>query len=191
MKILLINGGTRENSNTRLLASIVLNNLSYEEIVLRDKKIYPYIDDRHQTLDINRRDDDFEEIMDKIYRADYILFISPIYWYGLSGILKVFIDKFSLYLDKDRLFKHKLKNKRVGLIMTGGDDPKVKGKLIVEQFQYICDFLWMIFDYFILAKSNKPNQVLEDKKAIERANYYNKKLREYKRKEKMYFDYKK
>ena len=54
------------------------------------------------------QDDDMEIIWDKIIAADLIVFVTPLYYFGMSAQLKKVIDRFYAIND---LLKNKLKKK--------------------------------------------------------------------------------
>jgi len=83
--------------------------------------------------------DDTNEIVDKIVNADMVIFATPVYWWGISAQLKLVLDK---CFCKASL----MKNKKIGVIAVGGDDPEsTEFKLIKQQFECIADYLnWEI-----------------------------------------------
>lgn len=89
-------------------------------------------------------DDETNSLMEAIRRADVLVFATPVYWWGMSGQLKTFIDKF--YSD---LSLSDMTDKRVGLISVGAASlDNRQYQLISDQFECIFDFLnWhIIFD---------------------------------------------
>lgn len=65
--------------------------------------------------------DSFLAIVDKVLRADLITFASPIYWYAVSGHLKLFLDRFSDLISKNKELGKQLYGKAVELFATGSD----------------------------------------------------------------------
>ena len=90
--------------------------------------------------------DDSNMIVDKIVEADVVVFVSPVYWWGITAQLKMVIDK--CYCRGMQL-----KDKKVGVIIVGGspvDDEQYS--LIRGQFGCISKYLgWNILfhkDYY-------------------------------------------
>ncbi len=82
--------------------------------------------------------DDTAQFMDKMMEADVLIFGSPVYWWGVSSQLKVFIDKF---YSKDGIIQEKAA-KKVGLIAIGAAELNdIQYRLISDQFQSICKHL--------------------------------------------------
>ena len=104
--------------------------------------------------------DDSNMIVDKMVAADMILFVSPVYWWGITAQLKLVIDK---AYCKGTL----LKNKKVGVIIVGGSPVgSQQYDLIRGQFNCISNYLgWDILfhkDYYASAKDD----LLKDKEAL-------------------------
>lgn len=63
------------------------------------------------------------------------------------------------------------------VIAVGGDAPHIKGLPMIQQFQYIFDFVGMDFAGYILGIGNKPGDILADQKAIYAAGELNRLLK--------------
>lgn len=83
--------------------------------------------------------DDTNMIIDKLVAADMIVFASPVYWWGITAQLKLFMDK--CYCRGVQL-----RGKKIGIIAVGGagtDGPQYE--LIRGQFKCISEYLdWEI-----------------------------------------------
>jgi len=105
-KILVINGSLRARGNTdTLLASLVEGIKSTDAAVtlhvLRDKKIqdcrgcyFCYENDRCAV------NDDMQGIHNDVQNSDLLVLASPLYWWGVSGLMKTFIDRLYLYYPR-------------------------------------------------------------------------------------------
>ena len=102
MKILTLHGGARKKGNTATAAGWVENELTsigheVESIYLFDKNIKGCLacakckDTPDKVACIQK--DDASEILDKMVAADLVVFTSPLYFWGLAGPLKTFIDR--------------------------------------------------------------------------------------------------
>ncbi|HEO8420512.1 TPA: flavodoxin family protein [Yersinia enterocolitica] len=166
--IAVIDGGTRPNGNTAILTNQVIEGLSVEKILLRDHTIYPIIDMRHALEGFQNRNDDYNTIIDQVLAHDILIFSTPIYWYGMSGLMKNFVDRWSHSLRDANYpnFKAKMAEKKAYVIAVGGDTPYVKGLPMIQQFQHIFDFMGVEFGGYILGVGNKPGDILQDKNAL-------------------------
>ena len=60
-----------------------------------------------------------------ISKYDTIIFATPVYWYSMSGILKVFIDRITDLLTIEKELGRKLRGKKMA---------------VVSQIEYYIDF---------------------------------------------------
>jgi multimeric flavodoxin WrbA len=105
-RIVIINGSLRANGNTdviikRLLDGAESTDATIKQYVLRDKNIngckgcyYCY---KNNNCSIK---DDMQEIHHEIQKSDLIILASPMYWWGVTGLMKTFIDRLYLYYPK-------------------------------------------------------------------------------------------
>ncbi|RAK18422.1 multimeric flavodoxin WrbA [Anoxybacillus vitaminiphilus] len=174
-KILVINGSSRENGNTERLTSIMLENISHAHIHLRDYVIKPIIDKRHTVEGFSPVDDGYDQIIQSVLEHDILIFATPLYWYGMSGYMKNFIDRWSQSLrDKRFDFKKEMGMKKGFVVICGGDNPDMKGLPLIQQFQYIFNFVGLEYIGYIIGEGNAPDEVLQDERAIVQANHWNK-----------------
>ncbi|MNN47745.1 putative NAD(P)H-dependent FMN-containing oxidoreductase YwqN [compost metagenome] len=96
-----------------------------------------------------------------------LVFTTPIYWYGASGLTKTFIDRWSQSLRENREeFLAKFATKTAWVIGIGADEPRTKGLPLVQQFQHIFDFTGTKFAGYVLGKGNEPGDILQDAEAL-------------------------
>ena len=156
MKIVIINGSARKG-NTFTAISAFMKGASDKheiEIIEPDKlQVAPCkgcnaCQCKNGCIDT----DDTNPTIDKIVKADMILFATPVYWWGMSAQLKLIIDK--CYCRGLQL-----RNKKVGLIIVGGSPvDNIQYELICKQFDCMADYLsWnMLFQksYYAAAKDD-------------------------------------
>ena len=101
--ILIINGSARINGNTdilleRFVLGLATTGLSSETVFLRNKEIGDCIG-CYQCLNefTCSRMDDMTELRKAIEISKIIVFASPVYWCGVSGLMKTFIDRLFYY----------------------------------------------------------------------------------------------
>ena len=171
MSIAVIYGGTRENGNTEILTEKVIQSLDVEKIQLSNYEILPIEDLRHTEDGFKTVDDDYNSIIDRILPHDILIFSTPIYWYSMSGTMKNFIDRWSqTFRDADYPdFKKVMAAKSAFVISVGGDNAKLKGLPMIQQFKYIFDFAGITFEGYVLGNGNKPGDIAADIVAIQTA----------------------
>uniref|UniRef100_C5D2E2 NAD(P)H dehydrogenase (Quinone) n=1 Tax=Geobacillus sp. (strain WCH70) TaxID=471223 RepID=C5D2E2_GEOSW len=119
-KILVLNGSSRENGNTEQLTNIMLEGISCTHVHLRDFHIQPIVDKRHDPAGFTKVSDDYDQIIELVLQHDVLIFATPIYWYGMSGHMKQFIDRWSQSLRDTRFsFKEEMKKKKAFVIGEG------------------------------------------------------------------------
>lgn len=89
--------------------------------------------------------DDFEAVMAEIERADLVIFATPVYFNGVSSMMKTFIDRAQQYYSKSEAFSNKTRD--VILVATGGAneyDEQFEGVRLNFKFflQYLNGKLW-------------------------------------------------
>ncbi|MGA3278128.1 flavodoxin family protein [Lactiplantibacillus pentosus] len=169
---MLISASTHVPSNSTLLAKLVLKGLVHQEVNLNDVKIFDVQDFRFAP-NWPRQNDDYYGIIEQLKEAKIIVFATPIYWYGIPAILKSFIDRWSESLKVDTNFREAMQGKKIVLIIVGGDDPVVKGQVIIDQFKYICEFLGMKLIVSVVGEANRPDTISNDPNALYEAKRAN------------------
>jgi multimeric flavodoxin WrbA len=179
MKITTFIGSSRKDSNSELLADFVTKDIKYHKIYLRNLSIQPIHDLRHDEGGFQLVDDDYDTIIHAFLQSDLIIFSTPIYWYSMSGMMKNMIDRLSQAIRDKRFphFKEHLQSIEAIVVAVGGDNPTIKGLPLIQQFQYIFDFLNIRFSTYILGESNRPGDILQDQQALSQAHLLNKQLK--------------
>ncbi|CAM4060468.1 NAD(P)H-dependent oxidoreductase [Bacillus manliponensis] len=173
-----IHGSSRQNGNTEALTKMMTEGIDAEHIHLRDYKIEPVKDQRHDAEGFQFINDDYEKLVKKMLEHDTIVFATPLYWYGMSGHMKDFVDRWSQSLrDPSLRFKERMKGKKMYVVIVGGDNPKLKALPLIQQFQYIFDFVGTSFSNYIIGSANAPNEIENDIEASEKAKQFNKLFR--------------
>jgi multimeric flavodoxin WrbA len=66
-------------------------------------------------------------VAEKMETAERIVFATPVYWYAMSGELKVFFDRLTDLLTTHKSIGKALKGKKTYLIATGSDPELPEG----------------------------------------------------------------
>ncbi|WFA05008.1 flavodoxin family protein [Bacillus sp. HSf4] len=180
MGIAVICGSSRKGGNTEALVDLLIDGLDADKICLHDYHIESVQDYRHVEARPFYPDDDYRELINKVLENDIVVFATPIYWFGMSGRMKYFIDRWSqtlIEMGRDQ-FKQQMSAKTAYVIAVGDDEPHIKGLPLIQQFQYIFDFMGMAFGGYIIGKGNRPGAVLNDSAALFSANELRQKLME-------------
>ncbi|MEZ0129961.1 flavodoxin family protein, partial [Flavobacterium sp. LBUM151] len=89
-KKVIILGSARKNGNTTKIVDEISKESGIDVIDLSDYNI------SHYDYESKNKEDDFLPLIRRILEEyDTIIFATPVYWYNMSGIMKVFFDRFS------------------------------------------------------------------------------------------------
>lgn len=176
----MIYGSTRDHGNTEMLTKEVIKSLP--DVVKIDLKNYQFkdiVDQRHDIDGFSPVKDDYDHIIDRILTCEILIFATPIYWYGMTSVMKRFIDRWSQTIRDPNYpnFKEQMSQKQAYIIAVGGDDPRVKGLPLIEQFTYICQFIGLNYKGYVLGEGSKPKDILKDEKALNDAHKLGKLLK--------------
>jgi len=113
--VLVIAGSSRNDGNTRALTDKVIGKLASVSFVNLDEcAIAPY-DYEHRY-----GEDEFAPIAEAMANAEAIVFASPVYWYSMSGQMKIFFDRLTDLTETHKPIGKSLAGKSAFLIATGG-----------------------------------------------------------------------
>jgi len=104
--------------------------------------------------------------LEKVLPADAIVYATPVWWYGISGILKTFIDRMFCYLahshpDSDSIAT-RLQGKRVALLMSAEESNFSARLAIVHQMQELCRYLDHSLVGIVTGIGNRRGDVEQD-----------------------------
>ena len=136
MKKLILQTSSASHRNTHKLAQLLMAEREFDLIDLSTKNI------GHFDYDFNNKNDDFLPLICKII-AEYelIIFLTPVYWYSMSGIAKVFLDRISDLLKIEKETGRKLRGKWMGAMACGSDSDEIEGFFV--PFRLSADYLGM------------------------------------------------
>lgn len=119
-KGIIIQGSSRSNGDTHTVVSYLENVTGFDVIDLNQRDIN-YFDYEFQNKD------DFEIIFkNMVQNYQTIVLATPVYWYTMSGVMKVFLDRISDYLYKEKDFGRMLRGKEMAMISCSNDDDRVE-----------------------------------------------------------------
>ncbi len=125
----------RRHGNTGKLMDAIVSELSIPLIDLDNRAISPY-DYEHRNIG-----DDFLPTMDELLRYETLIFATPVYWYGPSAQMKIFIDRTSDFLDLETLknIGRQLRGKTAYVVCTSISDQADSS--FINAFRSIFDYL--------------------------------------------------
>ena len=152
VNVLIVKGSPREKGNSAALADQVAAGAAtagalVDTVYLHGMDIQPcdgcdFCQDATDTGCVI--DDDMQSLYPKIREADAVVYASPIYWFTVSAQMKLFIDRcYALGGESDYAAEHALAGKRIGIVLTyGDDDPYNSGAVnAIRTFQDIFAYI--------------------------------------------------
>lgn len=178
MKILAINGSSRDKGNTEYLLTELLQGIESTTISLRDYNIHPITDQRHDPQGFQDVNDDYDEVIQLVLNHDLLIFATPLYWYSMSGYMKNFVDRWSQSLRDPRYdFRKLMSEKKAFVTIVGGERVHLKALPLVQQFQLIFDFMSMEFLGYMIGNGTKPGTIKQDQRVAQEIVYWNQQFR--------------
>ncbi len=115
-KAIIVLGSSNQNGETKKMVDYLLDKGSISFIDLSKKSI------AHFDYEFRNRDDDFLETIQSILEYEVIIFATPVYWYTMSGRMKVFFDRISDLLKIEKETGRQLRGKVMAVLSCGSDD---------------------------------------------------------------------
>ncbi|WP_303315810.1 NAD(P)H-dependent oxidoreductase [Flavivirga abyssicola] len=121
-KSVIVQASSRSHGDTNKIVNYIATNNGMDVIDLRTKNI------GHYDYEYKNEGDDFLSLITHIIETyDIIIFATPVYWYSMSGILKVFFDRISDLLRVHKDTGRKLRGKNMAMISSSNSDDLKEG----------------------------------------------------------------
>jgi len=116
-KKVIIVGSSRSNGNTTKIVAGIAEQFNFDIVNLGEHNISYY------DYESKNKDDDFLPLIKNIIeKYDTLIFATPVYWYSMSGIMKVFFDRFSDLIRVEKGTGRKLRGKKMIAISNSHDN---------------------------------------------------------------------
>jgi multimeric flavodoxin WrbA len=121
-KGIIIQASSRSKGNTFTVVSFLQEQTGFDVVDLSTKQI------GHFDYEFKNQGDDFNALFKKIVtNYDTIILATPIYWYTMSGLLKVFLDRISDFLKIEKEFGRQLRGKQMASLSCSDADEIFEG----------------------------------------------------------------
>ncbi len=156
-KPLIILGSARKNGDTSKLVQQVFGNTEHAVINLLDYRVYPYnYSERYP------EDDQFMEIAEQLFHHRILVFATPVYWYSMSGQLKVFFDRMTDLIRSKEVMRPRFKGRKVFLLTVSASGELPVGFEL--PFSETAEYLEMEFGGYFFSPAFKLDQPLAGRK---------------------------
>ncbi len=154
---LVIIGSARRQSDTGSFVEFTFDTINYKAINLLDYTISPYdYDNKYSDQDA------FLKIIDEILNHNTIVFATPVYWYSMSGNMKVFFDRLTDLVTTKKQIGRQLKGKSVFLIAVGTDEKIPEGFEV--PFKLTSDYFEMKYETSVYFSSKADKGLSQSEK---------------------------
>ena len=104
-----------------------------------------------------------QQIYPQMEEADLIIFGTPVYWYGPTAKMKLFIDRMRPFVANG-----KLKGKKAVVVAPSAEGAKACDPLL-EMFRRTFEYLGIGFAGKVLVKAYDKGEIIKNKKEMEKA----------------------
>ena len=116
-KKVIIVGSSRNNGNTTKIVDAIASQYDFDVVNLNDYQI-SYYDYENK----NREDDFLPLIKSILEKYDTLVFATPVYWYSMSGVMKVFFDRLSDLIRIEKETGRLLRGKKAAVLSNSHDN---------------------------------------------------------------------
>ena len=162
MKVLALVGSPRKNGNTDILVDKLLDGASsegcsVEKAYLYDMDIRPCIDCRNCKKGSFEcaTEDDMQILYPRLEEADVLVFGTPLYWYGPTAQMKLFIDRLRPFVASKKLKRKK------AILVVPSEEGMAACKHLVGMFKLSLEYLNVQLANTLLVKAYEKGEVRE------------------------------
>ena len=170
MNILILSGSPRKNGNTDLLVDAFVKGASQkhhvEVVSVRDYKVNTCLGCNACFMSKDNtcaQKDDMPIIYDKMSHADMLVIASPVYFYGLSALLKAVIDRFH------NPIRDTFHIKKMALLLVGAATLPELFDSILAQYQLCLNFFKLEDAGHMLVRGVKDKGDIKNTNALNEA----------------------
>lgn len=134
MSSIVIFGSARSVGHTSKVLDTVLGENTIPIVDLNTLNIAPY------DYEYRNQSDDFIPLIERILSYDTLLLATPVYWYSMSTIMKIFLDRISDVLNLRKDLGRQLRGKQL-FVIASFNTSYPRG--FEDTFEQICEYLGM------------------------------------------------
>lgn len=139
MKSVILIGSSRKNGHSHQIVEELTRHLEADVLDLLDFTI------SHYDYQFRNQEDDFISLLRRITDTyQRIIFVTPVYWYTMSGLMKVFFDRITDGLKIAPELGEAMKGMHMAAVGVGSDPDPVEGFFI--PFRLTAPYMDMVYD---------------------------------------------
>lgn len=113
----IIQGSSRSNGDTASFVQHLTSGYEIDIIDLRNHRI------KHFDYEMKNQDDDYLSLITRLIdNYENWIFATPVYWYSMSGIMKVFFDRISDLITAHKELGRKLRGKSIAVMSVSNEN---------------------------------------------------------------------
>ena len=151
-KPIILLASARKDSDTNGFIEKVFINTDHKIIDLLDFSILHY----DYTNQYSAEDEFFKIIEEEILPHQSIVFATPVYWYAMSGLMKIFFDRLTDLITIKKQLGRQLKGKSTFLLAVGTDEEMPAG--FETPFKLTSTYLDMSYEGCIYYSTKNPKK---------------------------------
>ncbi|MEO7096781.1 MAG: NAD(P)H-dependent oxidoreductase [Polyangiales bacterium] len=174
---LFVVSSTRAEGNTERLARIAARTLPAGDtqnwIRLTDHPLEPFADTRHST-GYGAPTGNAKLLCDATLAATDLVIVAPVYWYGFTWPLALYLDHWSAWMRiKELDFTATLKGRTMHAVVVDSDDEKEGSSLpLIDSLRRTAVYMGMTWNGALTGHGNRPGEVEADATALAAAQTY-------------------
>jgi multimeric flavodoxin WrbA len=193
VNVLALSSSPRRDGNSRLLADALLEGVDASghrgELVFVDDHVGAFLRDCRICRGPDGRcriEDGFEALLiERVLPADAVVFATPLYWYGVSGQLKTFLDRIFCYIAASHPGAEEvvagLSRKRLALLISSEETYVGASLGVLQEIQEFARYTHSSLVGVVNGIGNKRGDVIADPdRPIDRARTLGRRLFELK-----------
>jgi len=160
-KPLIVLGSAHKHGDTHQLVEAVFQNNAYDLIDLLDWPVAPYsYEETHPKTDA------FLLLVQQLLQHQRIVLATPVYWYSMSGPLKLFFDRLTDLTASHKALGRQLAGRRIFLLASGSDPALPTGFEV--PFQLTAAYFNMTFAGSFYQSTKQPYAAAEAQSFVSR-----------------------
>jgi Multimeric flavodoxin WrbA len=173
MKIIAINGSPRKDGNTSFALQTIgsrlnLNGIEFESVQIGHRQIHGCMacGKCYKTKDdtCGIKNDAFNEFIPLLKEADGIMLASPVYFSGIAGTMKCFLDRlFYVSGSNGNYFRHKV-GAALAVVRRSGGSSTLDG---LNHYLSYAEMQIASSNYWNIVHGHAPNQVHKDDEGVQ------------------------
>jgi multimeric flavodoxin WrbA len=173
VNVLALSSSPRRDGNSRLLAGALLEGVAqaghHGELAYVDDHVTAFLRDCRICRDADGRcriEDGFEPLLRRVLAADAVVFATPLYWYGVSGQLKTFLDRIFCYIAASypgaEEVVARLSHKRLALLISSEETYVGSSLGVLHEIQEFARYTHSSLVGVVTGIGNKRGDVIAD-----------------------------